>query len=87
MAAFDYNAPAELFPSKGRGRSRSPVSYRRFDTAAEAVRFAIEELPPAFLSGAVLEVSEARFDMNEIRALYDAEKYPLPREQAKKIAG
>jgi hypothetical protein len=81
MAAFDYGAPAELFSSKGRGRSRSPVTYHRFDTAAEAIRFAIEELAPTFLSGAVLEVSEERFDMNAIRALYDAQTYPLPRAQ------
>jgi hypothetical protein len=39
---FDYNAPAELFlskPAKG-GRTK----YRRFATAAEALRYAIEDL-------------------------------------------
>jgi hypothetical protein len=78
MSGFDYGAPAELYPSrikKGRGR----VTYKRFDTAAEALRFAIEEIPPAVLLGAYLEVDEARFGVAEMRNLYDAEAYPLKR--------
>jgi hypothetical protein len=60
MTAFDYNAEAELFPSLGwRGR---PVGYRRFARAADAIRFAIEELSAQRLVGAWLEVSEERFD-------------------------
>ena len=46
LNGFDYNAPAELYPSrikKGRGR----VTYKRFDTAAQALQFAIEEIPSA----------------------------------------
>jgi hypothetical protein len=42
---FNYAAPAELFiPKLKRGR-RQPLSYRRFNTAAEAIRFAIEHFP------------------------------------------
>ena len=77
MAAFDYNAEAELFPNRGmRGR---PVGYRRFNRAADAIRFAIEELPPQALVGAWLEVSEERFDAAGIRRLYDRPDYPLDR--------
>ena len=75
---FDYAAAAELFPSrikKGRGR----VTYKRFNTAAEALRFAIEEIPQALLLGAYLEVNEARFGIQEIRWLYDSDAYPLKR--------
>jgi hypothetical protein len=77
MSAFDYNAEAELFPS--RGVRRHPVGYRRFTRAAEAIRFAIEELPAQALAGAWLEVDEERFDAAEIRRLYERADYPLER--------
>jgi len=80
LNGFDYNAPAELYPSrikKGRGR----VTYKRFDTAAEALQFAIEQIPPAVLLGAYLEVDEARFGVQEMRVLYDSVGYPLKRAE------
>ena len=48
MSSFDYNAPAELFLSKPLKGSRT--KYRRFATAAEALRYAVEDLriPKAF---------------------------------------
>ena len=81
-AAFDYGAEAELFPTRRWKSARRSFAYRRFGNAAEAVRFAIEELPPELLSGAYLEVDEARFDGGEIRKLYDSIEYPLPRRHA-----
>jgi hypothetical protein len=81
LDGFDYNAAAEFFPSRGR-RGTSQVKYRRFDTAAEALRFAVEELPASVLLGACLEVDEARFGVQEIRYLYESAAYPLPRPAA-----
>jgi hypothetical protein len=78
MVSFDYSAEAELFPLKSRKFKRG-VGYRRFTSAAEAVRFAIEELHPDLLRGASLEVLEERFDRDGIRRLYDSDAYPLVR--------
>ena len=67
MSSFDYNAPAELFlskPAKG-----SHTKYRRFATAAETLRYAVEDLriPKAF--GAWLQVGDERFNSTEIQRL------------------
>ena len=74
MSSFDYNAPAELFLAKPAKSRRT--KYRRFATAAEALRYAVEvRIPKAF--GAWLEVGDERFSSNDIQRLYEAEDYPL----------
>lgn len=76
---FDYKATAELFPGKNnRVRSR-PFRYRRFDHAADAIRFAVEQFPAGVFVGAYLEVDEKRYDSRGIRRLYDCAEYPFPR--------
>jgi hypothetical protein len=80
---FDYTAPAELFPSRMK-KGRPQTRYRRFDTAAEAIRFAVEEIAPPALLGAYLEVNETRLGMNEIRELYEDAAFPLQRLTDKK---
>jgi hypothetical protein len=82
MSNFDYDAPADLFPARSR---RSRVGYRRFNTAAEAIRFAIEQMPVELLGGTVLEVKEERIHGIGIRELYDGAAYPLARNR--KVTG
>ena len=79
LTAFNFRAEAELFPTRSRTSARRPVGYKRFARAADAVRFAIEDLPPEFLIGAYLEVDEERFDGAAIRRLYDSVRFPLAR--------
>lgn len=75
---FDYSADAELFPSRGK-RGSVRVGYRRFSSAAEAVRYAIEDMPSTLLKGAMLEVEEQRFSHDQILELYASARYPLER--------
>ena len=78
---FGYEAPAELYSSgSSKSSHKHPVSYRRFDSSAEAIRFAIEELPELLQRGTVMEVGDDRFEFADIRALYDSEDYPLERD-------
>jgi hypothetical protein len=76
---FDYQSEAELFPTRARRTGRQPLGYKRFARAADAIRFAIEDLPPALLVGAFLQVDDQRFDGEGIRRLYEAPAYPLRR--------
>ena len=77
-ANFDYSRPAELFPS--RRFAKSLARYRRFASAAEAIRYVIEVQPRAWLVGTMLDIDGDRYEGNAIRALYDSEHYPLERQ-------
>jgi len=79
MAASDYSVPAEVYATPGRGSKRTML-YRKFTSLAEAVQFIVEDLPPGMMH-ALAETDDGRFEGDDIRALYDAEEYPLPRSQ------
>jgi hypothetical protein len=90
MAVFDYSTEAELSPTASEvgavttrsRRMRQPIGYGRFARAADAIRFAIEELPPELLPATQLKVAEERFDGDGIRRLYESVDYPLARRAA-----
>ena len=75
--AINYKSSAELFPS--RRYAKSLARYRRFNSAAEAVQYVVEEMPEAWLNGTMLDVDGKRYEGQAIRALYDAAEYPLTR--------
>src|SRR5690242_4316977 len=76
---FDYATEAELFSTRRTGSRRQPLGYRRFACAADAIRYAIEDLAPQLLAGTYLEVHEVRYGSDEIRCLYESIAYPLAR--------
>jgi hypothetical protein len=79
MMAFDYGSPAELFVGKRKAGMRQRLGYRRFATAAEAIRFAVEDFPAVRALGASMQVGDERFDSEEIHRLYESDNYPLQR--------
>jgi hypothetical protein len=83
---FDYTTGAELYSSKFGRQGRRPLTYRRFASAAQAIRFAIEDLPPQFLENSYLEVDETRFPSADIRRLYASTRYPFARRAASPLA-
>src|SRR6476660_9005948 len=80
---FDYGAPAELFMAKRKGGTRQPLGYRRFGTAAEAIRFAVEDFPALRTLGAWLQVGDQRYDVDDIQRLYESAEFPLKRPKRK----
>ena len=77
MTGFHMDAPAELFVGSARGRNRRAMQYRRFDTGAEAIRYAIEDLPPELLRAAAIESGGERLEADEILQLYQDQIAPL----------
>ena len=75
MSLLDYHVPAELFLAKPAKGSRT--KYWRFATAAEAIRYAVEDLRTPLAFGAWLQVGDERFNSVEIQRLYKDGEYPL----------
>jgi hypothetical protein len=83
MMTFDYAASAELFIPKRKPGARQSLSYRRFATAAEAIGFAVEELPPVRTLGPWMQVGAERFNSDDIERLYESTSYPRRRRMRK----
>ncbi len=86
MEAKNYRMEASLYYAKRAASYPKSLVLRRFAKAAEAIRFAVEDLSPKLLEGCSLEVEEAYYFGREIRPLYDDHAFPL-RRQTKSISG
>ena len=57
MNRFDYSSPAEVYAAGGKRAGRSSMTYRRFETAAKAIRYSIEELPKTGVRNVALSIT------------------------------
>ena len=81
MSKINYMQPAELFLGRDQKLGRG-LGFKRFPSAASAIRFAVEESSALSLRGATLEVGSQRFSGPEIANLYADEAFPLPKKAA-----
>ncbi len=79
MSAFDYSVEAGLFCAKGSKPGQKALEYKRFAQAAEAIRFAMEDIPANALQGCSLEAADDTYVGAAIRPLYESADFPLPR--------
>jgi hypothetical protein len=80
LCMFNYDAAAGLYFGRPGVQARKATGYRRFASAAAAVLFAVEQLGPAQLDFALLEIDEERFSAADIRLLYESADFPLARK-------
>jgi hypothetical protein len=85
MKHFEYLDAAELFSIGSWKSGGGRVRYRRFAAAAEAIRFAIEELGREHPAGIYLQIGEQRFDSAGMGVLYHRDDFPLVRRSAAPI--
>ncbi|MCS6760294.1 MAG: hypothetical protein MO852_16220 [Candidatus Devosia euplotis] len=83
MTQFDFHAPAALFLGSD-WHAAAAQGSRTFRTAAQALRFAIEEAAPVSLKGASLELNGQRHSNEQMIWLYRSPDYPLPRKKLHK---
>lgn len=78
MSSMNWATPADLY--SGAALRPRGSRYKRFPSAAEAVRFAVEELSPTALRSTAIESDDKRHEGGAIRTLYYSEDYPLRRQ-------
>ncbi len=81
MTHHDYLARAELYLGRD-WETAAAQGPRGFPTAANALRFALEEAAPVSLRGARLRIGEKMFAGRELISLYRSRHYPLHRKNA-----
>jgi hypothetical protein len=85
MLHSEYLARAELYLGRD-WQSAVAAGPRGFPTAANALRFALEEAAPVSLHGARLRIGEKIFTGDELVSLYRDRRYPLPRKRSNAVS-
>ena len=79
MTHLNYQAPAELYLGSDQ-QTAFAQGPRSFRTAAQAIRFAIEEAAPVSLRGARLVIGTESFSGDDLLRLHRSPDFPLPRK-------
>lgn len=79
MTYFNFQAPAELYLGSD-WQTAAAQGPRTFRTAAQALRFALEEAAPVSLKGASLHIDGRRYTNIEMGWLYRSPDYPFARK-------
>lgn len=79
MTHIEFNTRARLYLGRDRATALAQGA-KTFRTAAEAIRFAMEEAAPVSLHGALLVVGNEGYSGARIKAFYASAAYPLKRK-------
>lgn len=79
MTYPDYQASAELYLGSD-WQTAAAQGPKTFPTTAQAIRFALEEVAPVSLRGALLKVGRLSFTGADLARLYRSARYPLARK-------
>ena len=79
MKTIDFNAEASLYLGRD-WRTALEQGSRRFPSAAKAIRFALEEVPPVSLHGTRMIVEGRTYSPRDLQKLYGDREYPLHRK-------
>ena len=69
MTTHVLDAPGDLFLGSDAATARA-LGPRRFQTAAKAIRFAMEHAAPISMRGAMLQVGSIQYGPKQIRSLH-----------------
>lgn len=74
FAADDRAAPADLFVARRAGSGRGGLTHHRFDTAVEAIAFALERFASRGPNDVVMAVEDKRFNLTAMRAIHGSRR-------------
>ena len=61
MGAFDYDVSVGLYSGVGTKFRQKTLKYRRFERAAEAIRYVMEDIPASALLGCSIEIADETY--------------------------
>ena len=65
----DFETPADLFVARRAGSGRGGLQIHRFDTAADAIEFALGTFASRGPNDVVMTVDDKRFNLTALRAI------------------